>query len=212
MFEEKLFEGALVEFDNPDLLEYEFFTFVESTNTKIYRKYNQNSGLYEYKVIGSIECPADICQKVYMDLEYRKKWDSYVAELEEIKCDNGNFIYWNVNYPFPLSNRDYTYIKECREFDVKGEKTWVILAKSHYTETIKQKRKVIRVDDFHQFMVIQPDGDTKTRAYMHYYDDPKGMLPTWLINWGAKTGVPSFLKSMKTACDSYNDYLAKKNK
>lgn len=23
---------------------------------------------------------------------------------------------------------------------------------------------------------------------MHYYDNPKGMIPTWLINWGAKVG------------------------
>ena len=23
-------------------------------------------------------------------------------------------------------------------------------------------------------------------AYMYYYDNPKGMLPTWLINWAAK--------------------------
>ena len=21
---------------------------------------------------------------------------------------------------------------------------------------------------------------------MYYYDNPKGMIPTWLINWGAK--------------------------
>ena len=23
-------------------------------------------------------------------------------------------------------------------------------------------------------------------AFMYYYDNPKGMLPTWLINWAAK--------------------------
>ena len=23
-------------------------------------------------------------------------------------------------------------------------------------------------------------------AYMKYYDNPGGMIPTWLINWGAK--------------------------
>ena len=24
---------------------------------------------------------------------------------------------------------------------------------------------------------------------MYYYDNPKGMLPTWLINWAAKVGI-----------------------
>ena len=23
-------------------------------------------------------------------------------------------------------------------------------------------------------------------AFMYYYDNPKGMLPTWLINWAAQ--------------------------
>lgn len=27
---------------------------------------------------------------------------------------------------------------------------------------------------------------------MHYYDNPKGMIPTWLINWGAKVGQLEF--------------------
>lgn len=37
------------------------------------------SGLYEYKVFGELDCKSDVCHKVYMDLEYRKIWDSYVA-------------------------------------------------------------------------------------------------------------------------------------
>lgn len=26
-------------------------------------------------------------------------------------------------------------------------------------------------------------------AYMHYYDNPKGMIPTWMINWAAKVSI-----------------------
>lgn len=36
-------------------------------------------GLYEYKVYGILDdCLFDVCFEVYLDLEYRKKWDSYV--------------------------------------------------------------------------------------------------------------------------------------
>ena len=39
----------------------------------------QESGLYEYKIVGSItDVPANVCKEVYMDLEYRKKWDEFV--------------------------------------------------------------------------------------------------------------------------------------
>ena len=37
MFKDSEFTNALVEFDNPDLLEYEFFT--EAMDVKVYRKF-----------------------------------------------------------------------------------------------------------------------------------------------------------------------------
>ncbi len=39
----------------------------------------QQTGLYEYKVLGSLaSCAPDLCADVYMDLNYRRQWDSYV--------------------------------------------------------------------------------------------------------------------------------------
>ena len=209
MFEELEFTQALEELENPDLLEYEFF--VESMDIKIYRKYNQVSGLYEYKVFGPLDCSAETCQQVYMDLEYRKRWDSYVAELREVETEmNNSVIYWNVNYPFPLSKRDYSYIRECKMFQKDRKRTWVVLARSCKTSKIPEKKKVVRVDDYKQFMILQEDGPNKTKSFMHYYDNPKGMIPTWLINWAAKTGVPAFLSTMRTACLNYDDYKTKR--
>uniref|UniRef100_A0A8C6Z3Z8 Phosphatidylcholine transfer protein n=1 Tax=Nothoprocta perdicaria TaxID=30464 RepID=A0A8C6Z3Z8_NOTPE len=41
-----------------------------------------------------------------MDLDFRKQWDQYVKELCEKTYDGEKIIYWEVKYPFPLSNRD----------------------------------------------------------------------------------------------------------
>jgi len=30
---------------------------------------------------------------------------------------------------------------------------------------------------------------TPHTAFMYYYDNPKGMIPTWLINWAAKAST-----------------------
>jgi len=201
MFQDVEFTDALNELDEPILDEYEFF--VECLDIKIYRKYIQSSGLYEYKVIGYLDCDTEICQQVYMDLDYRKKWDSYVKELKEEIHDDVSVIYWNVNYPFPLTNRDYTYVRECRRMDNNIKKTWVMLCQSRKVDTLPEKSKVIRVNDYKQFLIIQEDKDKRTRAFMHYYDNPGGSIPTWLINWAAKKGVPSFLSEMITACSKY---------
>ena len=74
-----------------------------------------------------------------MDLEYRKKWDSFVKgkgqrclpwhkflqgpiinsemllfvllhlDLREFEDADTKGIYWNVNFPFPMSNRDVSF-------------------------------------------------------------------------------------------------------
>ena len=38
----------------------------------------QVSGLYKYKIYGSLDVEPSICAQVYMDLDYRKSWDTYV--------------------------------------------------------------------------------------------------------------------------------------
>ena len=37
-------------------------------------------------------------------------------------------------------------------------------------------------------------------AYMKYYDNPGGMIPTWVINWGAKVCIKLYLNA--TTCES----------
>lgn len=43
----------------------------------------QETGLYEYKIHGAMEdLDPELCAQVYVDWEYRKKWDSYaIGEL-----------------------------------------------------------------------------------------------------------------------------------
>ena len=46
----------------------------------------QETGLYEYKVFGVLNnCNAELCAEVYMDLTYRKNWDTYVKGNKKTK-------------------------------------------------------------------------------------------------------------------------------
>ncbi|CAI9721289.1 phosphatidylcholine transfer protein-like [Octopus vulgaris] len=209
LFEDSEFTAACEELDEPKLEEWEFFT--ESHGMKIYRSYNASSGLYKYKVFGEMDLDPEICSQVYMDLEYRKTWDNYVHELYEKEADNKKLIYWGVKFPKPMSYRDYVYKRELRIIDWKGAKVYVIIAQSvDDSISFPEKWMTVRVDDYYQSLVIskQPEGGTK--VFMQYYDDPKGMIPTWLINWAAKTAVPAFLTQMSTACKNYPKYLKSK--
>ncbi|TSX99869.1 Phosphatidylcholine transfer protein [Bagarius yarrelli] len=140
------------------------------------------TGLYEYKVFGTLaSCSPEVCADVYMDLDYRKHWDSYVKGK-------------------------YVYIRERRDLQVNGRKFWVVLARSSLVSQCPEKSGVIRVKEYKHTVVMETDGAQGTKVFMIYFDNPGGNIPTWLINWAAKTGVPGFLKDMQDACAKYPSY------
>ena len=87
---------------------------------------------------------------------------------------------------------------------VDGQETWVVICRSQKFSSCPEKDGIIRVDDFNQCCAMQSDGATGSKgkyyycccccyvscyyhaAFMHYYDNPKGMIPAMLINWAAK--------------------------
>lgn len=213
-FTDAEFLEAAKEVVNPDLTDYEFF--VESHGTKIYRHYREDTGLYEYKIHGVMsDMDPKLCAQVYVDLEYRKKWDTFVLDLDIIKDDDGaQGLYWCVDFPWPMSDRDYTFIRDMKIIELDGVITYVVLARYHRfsSKPEREAEGIIRVDDFKQACIMQSDGKVGSKAYMYYYDNPKGMIPTWLINWGAKTGVPQYLSIMRKAVFGYNDFLEAKRK
>ncbi|XP_036946017.1 phosphatidylcholine transfer protein isoform X2 [Acanthopagrus latus] len=134
----------------------------------------------------------------------------FYSELYEKDFDGQHAIYWEVKYPFPLSNRDYVYVRERKDLDVDGRKIWVILARSSPETACAEKSGVLRVKDYKQSVALESDGGCGTRVFLNYFDNPGGMIPTWLVNWAAKSGVPGFLTDMQKACSNYGSYCQKK--
>ncbi|XP_007121215.1 phosphatidylcholine transfer protein isoform X2 [Physeter macrocephalus] len=204
-FSEEQFREACAELQQPALSGADWELLVETFGISIYRLLDQQTGVYEYKVFGILEdCSLDLLADVYMDLDYRKQWDQYVKELYEKECNGEVVVYWQVKYPFPMSNRDYVYVRQRRELDHEGQKIHVILAQSTSMPQFPEKSGVIRVKQYKQRLAIQSDGKRGSKVFMYYFDNPGGQIPSWLVNWAAKNGVPNFLKDMTKACQNYH--------
>ncbi|XP_036693363.1 phosphatidylcholine transfer protein isoform X2 [Balaenoptera musculus] len=203
-FSEEQFREACAELQQPALSGADWELLVETFGISIYRLLDQ-TGLYEYKVFGVLEdCSPGLLADVYVDLDYRKQWDQYVKELYEKECNGEAVVYWQVKYPFPMSNRDYVYVRQRRELDHEGQKIHVILAQSTPVPQFPEKSGVIRVKQYKQSLAIQSDGKRGSKVFMYYFDNPGGQIPSWLVNWAAKNGVPNFLKDMTKACQNYH--------
>ncbi|XP_020847591.1 phosphatidylcholine transfer protein isoform X2 [Phascolarctos cinereus] len=204
-FSEEEFRKACAELEGPAPAGGGWESLVESEGFNLYRQPDEQTGLYEYKAFGDFkDCPPTLCADVYMDLEYRKQWDSYVKELYETNINGKMVVYWEVKYPFPMYNRDYVYIRDRRDLDLNGRTVHVMLAKSISVPEIPEKDGIIRVSDYRQSLMIESDGKNGCKVSMFYHDNPGGMIPSWLINWAAKNGVPNFLSDILKACKNYH--------
>nr|XP_020758866.1 phosphatidylcholine transfer protein isoform X2 [Odocoileus virginianus texanus] len=185
-FSEEQFREACAELQRP-ALGAAWELLVETQGMSVYRLLDQRTGLYAYKVFGVLEdCSPDLLADVYMDLAYRKQWDQYVKELYERERNGETVVYWEVKYPFPMSNRDYVYVRQRRELDFEGRKVHVIVSQSTYEPQIPEKSGVIRVKQYTQRLAIQSDGKRGSKVFMYYFDNPGGQIPSWVINWAAK--------------------------
>uniref|UniRef100_A0A8B9Y9X9 Phosphatidylcholine transfer protein n=1 Tax=Bos mutus grunniens TaxID=30521 RepID=A0A8B9Y9X9_BOSMU len=203
-FSEEQFREACAELQRPALSGAAWELLMETQGISVYGLLDQQTGLYAYKVFGVLEdCLPDLLADVYMDLAYRKQWDQYVKELYEKECSGETVVYWQVKYPFPMSNRDYVYVRQRQELDFEGQKVHVILAQSTSEPQFPEKSGVIRVKHYKQRLAIQSDGKKGSKVFMYYFDNPGGQIPSWVINWAAKNGVPNFLKDMVKACQNY---------
>lgn len=209
MFTDAEFETACEEIDNPYLNGWEFFTQSYSGLINIYRQHCEESGLYAYKIFGTMDVPAETCAKVYIDTNYRKLWDPYIREIREVKYGDRTGIYWLGSYPFPLAKRDVVFMRETRTLKSNGRSISITLSKSDNVLSSLElvPKGVVRVPQFQQTIAITSHGVNSAKAFSYYYEDPGGLIPSWIINWAAKTGIPALLSNIEKGCREYDEYM-----
>ncbi|KAG0746656.1 hypothetical protein G6F57_006701 [Rhizopus arrhizus] len=205
-FKKEAFCDYAKKFKNRNDISSEWEIYEKSSEFIVYRKpaYGRNDQLYQYKAIGkwSEIKPATLAQ-AYLDLTYRKKWDKNMQSYQHFEYDGNEAIHFEIKYPWPLSNRDYTYVIEKQVLrDADGQIYIVILGESLPGKSFEGRKGVIRIDNYMQHICITPHEDG-CLIYMDYFDDPKGNIPKSVINWAAKIAVPAFVNSLKNACLQY---------
>ncbi|KAF9930592.1 hypothetical protein FBU30_000295 [Linnemannia zychae] len=61
--------------------------------------------------------------------------------------------------------------------------------------------KSVRVEEYRQDVIMVPSEDGKgCYVWFGYFDDPKGHIPSSIVNWATKSGIPGFLKGIQDAC------------
>lgn len=99
-------------------------------------------------------------------------------------------VHVEIGLPFPISNRDYVYRAKARR-SADGSVTVHLSSVQHSKAPEPSGIRANLIDSYYRLM---PLGKNKTRVEVEIHTDPKGWLPTWLVNliqksWPRKTLV-----------------------
>ncbi|HET9240435.1 MAG TPA: START domain-containing protein [Oligoflexus sp.] len=158
---------------------------------------------------------------VLMDNEHKGDWVDKFKSTKTIETpsDLSNIQYAAFSMPFPVTNRDFVYRYD---FSVDESINAVIVdVKSVEHPKAPAKDSIgVRGVILHGRYVLQPKGPNQTFVKAEYLADPKGILPTWVVNivqknWPYKTlaGLRKQVKkSFVQEWDIYNKVMKPKMK
>lgn len=151
----------------------------EENGIKSFKKPVPGSKIVGFKGETIIDASIPRLLWVLTDNKYRTEW---VHRLKSSRVLKRKSIYEAVIYqvfglPFPISNRDYVY--RARVFR-RGESA-VVNIKSEFSPQAPSPAGV-RAHLSHCEYLLEPRGPNKTFVKVEVHTDPRGWLPSWLVN------------------------------
>lgn len=179
------------------------------TIANVWTRQNDVSDFNMVKIRGTYsDVTANSLYDVLHDPIYRKTWDPNILEGQEI-CridDNNDIGYYAMKLPKPLTNRDF--VTQRSWLDNGAEKFILNHSVSH--ASMPPKRGVVRgVSYMTGYYIISLVGDSaKPGCQVTYITqaDPKGRLPSWVVNKATQWLAPKVITKLHRACQLYDEW------
>jgi START domain len=147
------------------------------------------------KLVGSrgeaiINAPLNRILFVLSDIDRSFEWVDGLKTSKVLE-QNGlleTVVYQEFNLPWPISNRDFVFRGTARK-EADGRVVIEIKSEDH---PLAPKTTGVRGELIESRYTLTPMGDSQTKLEVEVLCDPKGMIPTWLVNliqksWPQKT-------------------------
>lgn len=149
---------------------------------------------------------------VLHDPHYRKTWDTNMLEGYELCCLNPNndIGYYALKTPKPLKNRDFVIQRSWLDMG----KEYFILNHSVNHSSLPVKKAFVRgVSFFTGYYIVPLERSTEPGCYITYVtqSDPRGKLPTWVVNKCTQILAPKIMSKIHKACKGYDNWKSKHN-
>lgn len=146
---------------------------------KVYVRDIPKTDFKQFKGIANIEASPDALFDLFVDFDNTKNWGYNLMHIEVLKRISSRefIVYYQVDMPWPLSDRDIiNQIKITRDSDGGGK--MVLTALPDY---LAEKADFVRIKKAEGFYLVEPISEKKSKLTYQYYANPEG-LPAWVVN------------------------------
>jgi len=173
----------------------------EISGIKIYTREADDSDIKELKFTTVINSSVSSTIALLVDVDNYDQWVYKCAESTILKELNElqSYCYYNVDFPWPMSDRDMIIYSEIVQDPVTKE---VISSSYGRPEYIPEKEGRVRIYDHFNQWRFKPTSSNRIEATYLLKSDPAGSIPSWMINLAIDQGP---LKSMKGFLKHLND-------
>jgi len=177
---------------------------------QVWDQKSDKSSINIVKLHAVINIDAIILYDVLHDPEYRKTWDENMVEgfnIEQIDATN-DVGYYSAKIGVGVSNRDFV---NQRSWRVTDDREFIIMNHSVVHPKQPEKKGFVRANSIMTGYLIRvrPEGGC-TLTYLTQ-TDPRGWIPTMLVNKVTKTFAPKMIDKLEKAAQKYNEWKAKNN-
>jgi len=141
---------------------------------------------------------------VLHDPEYRAVWDENMIEgynIEQLDANN-DVGYYSAKAPATIANRDFV---NQRSWRVQDDKEFVIMNHSVVHPKAPEKKGFVRANSIRTGYMVNAKDAGCTLTYLTQ-TDPRGWIPTFLVNKVTKTFAPKIIDKLHNAAVKYTEW------
>jgi hypothetical protein len=146
---------------------------------------------------------------VLHDHYFRREWDSHIIDGSIVEMIDGfNEVgYYSCSMPMPLSKRDFLNHRTWRVFP--DSNTWVIFNHSVTHPGCPDRSGFQRGWSYLSGYMLRKREAGGTDLTYYTQSDPRGWIPSWLINWVSTKLTPQLIGTVHAAALKYPAWKAK---
>lgn len=161
----------------------------------VHTRISESNDMIEFRAIAVINAPISQLITIMNDVQNYPKWIADIKQAKTLltKSDSTRYDYFEIEVPWPFSNRDISELVLHRYID----STQYLLLSTNKPDFISKNEGVVRINKAKGLWLLQTIGTKRTKVIYELSSDPGGYIPLWVINLLIVDGPFQTLSNLK---------------